>query len=265
MPRTAILFGVLLLALGLGDYYGKSDRDWLVVVSGRDGRCRSWSWAWRRWSSDPGRGAMHAAVIVGLVGFVATAVPFTTWERSLLDEAVPLGRIDDGRPVRHLRLPLDQVLHRGPLGTARRRPRPPPPRPTKAAVGPAVPAICQVSVRPAGTAGPARSEIPTMRNPIDPRHAETRLTLRVIGPRPLARYAVPAAPAFVGVAFGGPHSLSLRVLLLFQTSGEDSATRIPIRIRCGLAGWVDCSSSPPTQIGCRCHLRPGDARHGALV
>jgi hypothetical protein len=73
MPRTAILFGVLLLALGLGDYFGNTERHWLVVllpalmglailVLGIAALIKR---SWRR-------GAMHAAVIVGLVGFVAT-------------------------------------------------------------------------------------------------------------------------------------------------------------------------------------------------
>jgi hypothetical protein len=72
MPRTAILFGVLLVALGLGEHWGKGET-WLVVVAAVMGVAilvlgvaalinRSWR-----------QGAMHAAVIVGLVGFVATA------------------------------------------------------------------------------------------------------------------------------------------------------------------------------------------------
>jgi hypothetical protein len=72
MPRTAILFGVLLLALGLGDYYWSTNRDWRILIAAVMGAAilvlglaafvkRSWH-----------RGAMHAAVIVGLVGFVAT-------------------------------------------------------------------------------------------------------------------------------------------------------------------------------------------------
>jgi 4-amino-4-deoxy-L-arabinose transferase-like glycosyltransferase len=74
MPRTAILFGVLLLVLGLGDYYGNTERHWLVVILPAFlgaailvlGVAALIKRSWRR-------GAMHAAVIVGLVGFVATA------------------------------------------------------------------------------------------------------------------------------------------------------------------------------------------------
>jgi 4-amino-4-deoxy-L-arabinose transferase-like glycosyltransferase len=72
MPRTAIFFGVLLIALGFGDYYGASEPSWTVVIPAVLGLTilclgvaallkRSWR-----------RSAMHAAVIVGLVGFVAT-------------------------------------------------------------------------------------------------------------------------------------------------------------------------------------------------
>ena len=72
MPRTAIFFGVLLMALGLGDYYGATEATWTVVIPAVLGLVilclgvaallkRSWH-----------RSAMHAAVIVGLVGFVAT-------------------------------------------------------------------------------------------------------------------------------------------------------------------------------------------------
>ena len=75
MPRTAILFGFLLLALGLGDYYGNTERHWLVVILPAFlgaailvlGLAAVVKRSWRR-------GAMHAAVIVGLVGFVANAL-----------------------------------------------------------------------------------------------------------------------------------------------------------------------------------------------
>jgi hypothetical protein len=75
MPRTAILFGVLLLALGLGDYYGNTERRWLVVILPAFlgvailglGVAALIKQSWRR-------GAMHAAVIVGLVGFAANAL-----------------------------------------------------------------------------------------------------------------------------------------------------------------------------------------------
>jgi uncharacterized membrane protein HdeD (DUF308 family) len=72
MPRTAILFGVLLLALGLGDYYGATDATWTIAIPAVVGLLilllglaalvkRSWR-----------RRAMHAAVVVGLVGLAVT-------------------------------------------------------------------------------------------------------------------------------------------------------------------------------------------------
>jgi hypothetical protein len=76
MPRTAIIIGVLLLALGLGDYYGNKESHWAIVILPALlgavilvlGLASLVKQSWRR-------GAMHAAVIVGLVGFVATALP----------------------------------------------------------------------------------------------------------------------------------------------------------------------------------------------
>ena len=86
MPRTAILFGVLLIALGLGDYYGASEPSWTVVIPAVLGVAilclgvaallkRSWR-----------RGAMHAAVILGLVGFVATAHALLALGRVILQD-----------------------------------------------------------------------------------------------------------------------------------------------------------------------------------
>jgi hypothetical protein len=72
MPRTAILFGVLLIALALGDYYGKNELAWTVVIPALTGLAILGlgvaALIKRVWRSN----AMHAAVIVGLVGFVAT-------------------------------------------------------------------------------------------------------------------------------------------------------------------------------------------------
>jgi len=72
MPRTAILFGVLLIALGLGDYYGAAEPSWTVIIPIILGvlilGLGVAALVKRSWRPN----AMHAAVIVGLVGFVAT-------------------------------------------------------------------------------------------------------------------------------------------------------------------------------------------------
>ncbi len=81
-----MLFGALLIALGLGDYYGASEPGWTVVIPvvlGVAILClgvgallkRSWR-----------RGAMHAAVILGLVGFVATAHALFALGRVILQD-----------------------------------------------------------------------------------------------------------------------------------------------------------------------------------
>jgi len=72
MPRTAILFGALLITLGLVDYYFAKEPSWTIIIPFLlgllilgSGMAALLKRSWRP-------GAVHAAVIVGLVGFVAT-------------------------------------------------------------------------------------------------------------------------------------------------------------------------------------------------
>ncbi len=95
MSRTAIVFGGMLAALGLGSYFGGEHADWtawltallpavfgLVIVALGVAALRS-SWRAR---------AMHAAVVVGLLGFFATAYSLVELVRLLVENQGLLAR-----------------------------------------------------------------------------------------------------------------------------------------------------------------------------
>ena len=95
MARTAIVFGGLLAALGLGSYLGAEPAGWttwltamlpavfglVILILGIAAIKESWR-----------GGAMHAAVVVGLLGFFATAYSLVELGQLVVEKQALLAR-----------------------------------------------------------------------------------------------------------------------------------------------------------------------------
>ncbi len=85
MSKTAIVFGALLIALGLGGYFAGETRSWTAVIPAIFGLVILGLGITALWEAYRAS-AMHAAVIVGLLGFFATATSLVDLVRMLSDQ-----------------------------------------------------------------------------------------------------------------------------------------------------------------------------------
>lgn len=85
MARTSLIFGGLLMALGIGGYLGSGRNDWRMLIPAGIGTLLLLAGlvalraAWRKH-------AMHAAAALGLVGLLATVFGLVELISKVLDE-----------------------------------------------------------------------------------------------------------------------------------------------------------------------------------
>jgi hypothetical protein len=89
MVRITIIFGVLLIALGLGDYYATDAKRWTELIPAALGAALGMTMVVLGLVSlkeSVRKNAMHAAVLLGLLGFAFTVRALIDLARVILDK-----------------------------------------------------------------------------------------------------------------------------------------------------------------------------------
>ncbi len=85
MSRIAILTGLLLIALGAGGYFATGQREWTALIPAAMGLLLALL-GLLALKESLRKNAMHVAVVLGLLGFVATAHALYTLGAKILEE-----------------------------------------------------------------------------------------------------------------------------------------------------------------------------------